>query len=153
LRGALEQLARGEKRGTVRVLGHRRDVGSLLAAADFVVLPSKHEGLPFSLLEAMALGLPAVVSDVAGNVEVVAESGVVVPAGDIAGFAAAFGRMAADPAARVARGAQARERVGRAFRADDMRRLTRELYDDVLRSASSSTRPERSSRTPAERPE
>src|SRR5262249_2382824 len=55
----------------IRFLGMRRDVPSILAASDMFVLASLWEGLPLALLEAMAAGLPAVVTAVGGNPEVV----------------------------------------------------------------------------------
>jgi len=68
----------------VRFCGERRDVGRWLRAADVFVLSSISEGLPISLLEAMAAGLPAIVTDVGGLPELVALSGAgqTVPAGD-----------------------------------------------------------------------
>ncbi|MND01958.1 hypothetical protein D3C83_211620 [compost metagenome] len=51
---------------------------------------------------------------------------------DVAGFAAAFTRLR-DPALRAVLGARARERVQSHFRADEMRRRTREVYEEVLR--------------------
>lgn len=59
----------------IRFLGARDDVPDLLAAADLFVLPSLFEGLPLSLIEAMAAGLPIVASEIGGIDEVV-ESGV-----------------------------------------------------------------------------
>ena len=70
----------------------------ILAAADFFVLSSQREGFSYALLEAMSLGLPAVVSDAPGNPEAVGDAGIVVPFGDVAGFAAAFRRLARDEA-------------------------------------------------------
>jgi len=69
----------------VRFFGERRDVGSWLRAADVFVLSSISEGLPVSMLEAMAAGLPAIVTEVGGLPEVVALSGAgtTVPARDV----------------------------------------------------------------------
>lgn len=55
----------------VHFLGHRKDIPELLAASDLVLLPSEREGLPVSLLEAMAMGKPVVVADARGSRELV----------------------------------------------------------------------------------
>ncbi len=94
-----------------RVLGFRDDPERLLAAADVFVMPSRHEGLSFAVLEAMAGGLPCVVSDGPGNPEAVGDAGVVVPSGDEAALRAALVRLAADPAERERLGRAARERA------------------------------------------
>jgi glycosyltransferase involved in cell wall biosynthesis len=128
----LEGLRAGASADVLRLLGPRTDVRTVLAAADFFVLPSLREGLSFALLEAMAVGLPPVVSDAPGNPEAVGDAGVVVRRGDAGGLADAFQRLAADPAGRRALGARARERVRREFRADAMVEATRRLYDEAL---------------------
>ena len=68
----------------LRLLGYRDDVAALLAAADIFVLPSRFEGLPMSVIEAMLTGLPVVATDVRGPREqVVPEvTGLLVPPGD-----------------------------------------------------------------------
>jgi glycosyltransferase involved in cell wall biosynthesis len=60
--------------GQVRFLGHRQDVAEILAAADLFVFPSLYEGLPGAVIEAMALGLPIVASDIPPVREVVEEN-------------------------------------------------------------------------------
>jgi glycosyltransferase involved in cell wall biosynthesis len=67
--------------GGVRFLGPRTDVPELMAAADLYTLPSYIEGMPRSVIEAQAMGLPAVVTDVRGCREIVVdgETGLVVP--------------------------------------------------------------------------
>src|SRR5205823_78772 len=107
LRSVLEQAAR-ESAGAVRLLGERSDVLRLLAAADFFCLASRREGLASALLEAMSLGIAAVVSDVPGNREAVGDAGLLVPFGERAAFAAAFARICANPAGRASLGARGR---------------------------------------------
>jgi glycosyltransferase involved in cell wall biosynthesis len=91
-----------------------------LSALDVFVMPSRNEGLPLALLEAMACGCCAVASDVGGIPEVLSrpELGWMVPAEDARAFAAALiecsGRT---PAERAAMGALAREHVVRNFNA------------------------------------
>lgn len=65
--GRLRAHARDSGAGDrLHLLGHRRDVPALLAAADVFVLPSRADSLPNALLEAMAAGCPAVMTDVGG---------------------------------------------------------------------------------------
>ena len=74
LRGDLEALIdRHGVGGTVRLLGWREDVPRLLGALDIFALPSRWEGLPLAIIEAMATGLPVVASDIPGNRDLVDE--------------------------------------------------------------------------------
>lgn len=72
----------------VHFLGFRKDVASLLLAADAFLFPSLHEGLPVALMEAMAAGLPCVVSNVRGNTDLIrdGEGGFLYKPHDAAGF-------------------------------------------------------------------
>ncbi len=76
----------------VHFLGFRTDIPTLLLMADVFLFPSLHEGLPVALMEAMAAGLPCVVSGVRGNTDLIGEGegGFVVKPFDTAGFAAAL---------------------------------------------------------------
>lgn len=72
--GILKEYLQNEarKRGVnIHLLGYRTDVAELYASADIFVLPSKREGLNVSLMEAMASGLPCVVSRIRGNVDLI----------------------------------------------------------------------------------
>ena len=94
----------------------------LIAASDAVALLSEAEALPMSILEAMALGRPVVTSDVGGAGEAVAdgETGIVVPAGDIAAAAAALASLAADPARARAMGERGSTRQRERFDGEAM---------------------------------
>lgn len=84
--------------GVVSWLGHRGDIPAVLADADVAVLPSYREGLPKSLLEAAACGLPVIATDVPGCREVVrhGETGLLVPARDAVALADAMASLAQD---------------------------------------------------------
>jgi glycosyltransferase involved in cell wall biosynthesis len=110
LRAALASTELGPR---FTMLGYHADPPAVLAGADVFTLSSVHEGLPISLLEAMALGLPPVVTDVGANGVVVTDGidGVVVPARAPERLAAAYVALAADPGRRAALGAAARRRA------------------------------------------
>nr|WP_294526287.1 glycosyltransferase family 4 protein [uncultured Rhodopila sp.] len=97
----------------LRLLGYRDDIPALLAAADIFTLPSRFEGLPMSVIEAMLTALPVVATDVRGPDEQVehAVTGLKVPAGDATALGAALGRLARDPAARARMGEAGRQRA------------------------------------------
>ncbi len=99
-RARLSEIASGLGLASGQVLiGARRDVATLLNAADVYCLSSLSEGLSMALLEAMACGLPVVATRVGGNPEAVAdgENGLLVPSGDPAGLAEALGRVLDQP--------------------------------------------------------
>jgi len=98
LRAEIEAEAEAE-RVPLRLLGHREDVWKIMRAFDVFVLPSQYEGLPFALLEAMALALPVVVTDVVGTRDVIDNqvSGLVVPANAPEAMARAILSLLLDP--------------------------------------------------------
>jgi glycosyltransferase involved in cell wall biosynthesis len=97
----------------LRRLGYRRDVNAVLAAADIFALPSYHEALPMSVIEAMLTALPVVATDINGPREQVEQgrTGLLVPARDAAPLSVALARLAAAPAVRAAMGAAGRTRA------------------------------------------
>ncbi|MDQ6822095.1 MAG: glycosyltransferase [Actinomycetota bacterium] len=97
----------------VRLLGYRKDVPRLLAAADLFVLASRCEGAPFAVLEAFAMGLPVVVSDAGPFRELVTDGveGRIVPAGDPSALAAATSWMLSHADEFETMGRAARQRV------------------------------------------
>jgi glycosyltransferase involved in cell wall biosynthesis len=96
----------------VRFLGLVRDPVPYLQAADCYTLPSLTEGMPISLLEAMASGVPCVATAIGGTSEALAELGALVPPGDEARLAAAIVNVLRFAAAdRDSIGAATRRRV------------------------------------------
>jgi glycosyltransferase involved in cell wall biosynthesis len=109
--------------------GERSDMADVLGCADVVVLASRSEGLPFTLLEALALGKPVVATRVGGVAEVVEDgrSGRLVAPEDPAALAAAIAAVVAAPDAR-AMGTRGRARVEATFTLDGMVRAVERVY-------------------------
>jgi glycosyltransferase involved in cell wall biosynthesis len=118
----------------VRLAGERHDVPVLLAGADIFVLSSVSEGLPVSVLEAMAAELPVVASRVGGLPELVVEgeTGLLVSPGDSVELAAALERLVADRDLRRRLGAAGRAYAEAHFDPDSFRRAHVDLYSDEL---------------------
>jgi L-malate glycosyltransferase len=119
----------------VRLLGLRHDIARLLAAADVFLLTSISEGIPVTLIEAMAARLPVVSSDVGGVSEVIepGKTGLVTASGDDAALARAVLRMAEDPAMRHEMGQRGRRRAEDVFSRDRMHAAYRARYEEMLR--------------------
>lgn len=114
--------------------GFRPDIPVVLAQADIACLPSYREGLPKSLLEAMAAGLPCVTTDVPGCREAVRheDNGLLVPPRDAPALAAALRRLLVDSDLRARMGARGRERVHQEFSSSHVVRQTLALYETML---------------------
>lgn len=98
--------------GSVHLLGARHDVARLLPALDVLVSASWTEGFPNAVGEAMACGVPCVVTDTGDCAAMVGDAGVVVPPGDGAALARALPEMLRRPAhERSAMGARGRTRI------------------------------------------
>jgi glycosyltransferase involved in cell wall biosynthesis len=118
-------------------LGHRSDVPDLLAAADLLVLSSLYEGLPVSVLEAMAAQRPVVATAIGGTDEAITHEagGLLVPPRDVTALASAIRRVRADPALADRLAAAGRERVEREFSSEVMTRDVMRIYDEVMHEA------------------
>lgn len=118
----------------VRFLGMRDDVLDLLPALDAFVLSSRYEGLPISMLEAMASEVACVLARVGGIPEAVedGEEGLLLPARDPDALGRALGQVLTDADLRNRLGTNARERVRRDFSIDRAVRTLEERYDEVL---------------------
>ena len=118
----------------VHLLGSRSDVPSLLKRADLFAFPSRTEGLPNALMEAMAAGCPIVTTDVPGCRDLVTQdrTGLVVPYGDVAALSAAMDRLLQDRSRATALGRAAAEEVTEKWQLSVMLDAYVALYHEVV---------------------
>jgi len=128
--------ARAARSGAdVRFLGARPDVPELLAAADLFVLTSRWEARALVVQEAMAAGVPVVVTAVGGLPELVADAGLLVREGDAPGLATAVGDLLASPARRDTLARAARRRFAALPGEEDITRSWWTRYARLARAA------------------
>jgi glycosyltransferase involved in cell wall biosynthesis len=116
----------------VALLGARDDAADLIAAADVVVLPSRWEGQPLVVQEALHLGAALVATDAGGTAQVSADAAMLVPPGDPVALAAALARLRVDPATRNDLGERARRRAAVLPTREDLLTQLRTLYTGLL---------------------
>ena len=118
----------------VTFLGMRDDVEALYPAMDLYVLASHREGFPRSAMEAAAMGLPVVATDIRGCRQVVDDgvNGLLVAVRDPAALATAIGALVVDAPRRVAMGEASRAKALAEF--DDRRQvaITLDIYERLL---------------------
>jgi glycosyltransferase involved in cell wall biosynthesis len=134
LRPELENAASGLGiANCVRFLGERQDVQSVLASLDIAVLPSDSESLSNAVLEAMAVGVPVIATNVGGNPELIGTNrGVLVPPRSVSDLANAIERLASNVSIRQYLATNAREFVAANFTMEQMRKRHEQLYRDLL---------------------
>jgi glycosyltransferase involved in cell wall biosynthesis len=116
-------------RESFRLLGKRDDIARIFAAGDALVSSSISEGFPNTIGEAMACGLPCVVTDAGESAAIVGTTGRVVKPRDPAAMASALARLALyERGARQRLGWEARTRVQQNFTIDAIVRRYEELY-------------------------
>ena len=119
-------------------LGEREDMPLVYAALDVLCLPSLWEGMPYALLEALAMGKPSIVSDVCGLRDVVQHGrcGLAVPPADPEALACALLRLLGDRETRAHMGGEARRLAERRF---GLERFIRQMQDVYRQSAGRGT--------------
>jgi glycosyltransferase involved in cell wall biosynthesis len=129
LAAAIGKLGLGDK---VHMLGARDDIARLTAGLDIATCCSLGEGFPNVVGEAMACGVPCVVTDVGDAALIVGDSGVVVPPGDPSALAKGWQQLTdLDPAARGALGQRALERVESCYSMDRCVERYQSFYADL----------------------
>jgi glycosyltransferase involved in cell wall biosynthesis len=129
-----EQVRRLGVERQVVFTGYREDVAMLLKSLDVVVLPSRWEGLPLVLLEAMACRKPIVATRVTGIVDVVVDgvTGFLVPGAVPAPLAEKIVLLVQDAQLRRELGGHGRKRLEQKFSLQHMVEQTRKVYQDLL---------------------
>jgi glycosyltransferase involved in cell wall biosynthesis len=133
LKALAERLGAGE---TVRFLGPRDDIPSLLAALDVAVISSDYEGSPLSVMEYMEAALPVVATRVGGVPDIVVdgETGFLVPPRDPAAITAALTRLLAEPELARRMGEAGRRRRRAEFDLSATVRRVEQLYEELYRA-------------------
>jgi starch synthase (maltosyl-transferring) len=143
-RSAAEELARRpELLGRVHCLGQRSDVRDWMARAQLLLLPTRYEGMPNVVLEAMAEGLPLVTMRVEGVHELLSDHlpDQSVPAEDWDGFFELTKRLANDPFVRNRLSAFNRQRIEQCFTLEQQLQRYETLYESIFeRDSLSQTR-------------
>jgi glycosyltransferase involved in cell wall biosynthesis len=140
-----EAISRLPSPGRVRLLGSRSDVADLLTACDVLLLASRVEGMPASVIEAGMLGVPVAAFALAEIPEVIVdgETGRLAPSGDVDSLAQHVIELLSSPERRAAMGSLARERCRRRF---DIRVIGPRylgVYNELVAGNGGATRPER----------
>lgn len=121
--------------GRTHLVGRREDIETAYHALDVLALPSYREGLPLTVLEAGACGLPVAATNVGDVARVVldGETGLLSPAGDAAALRRSLAMLCSDACLRAKMGAAARVRVVESFGAAAMAAAYERLYREAAR--------------------
>jgi len=118
----------------IEAVGNQADVRPWLIAADCHVLASYREGFPNVVIEAGAMGLPQIVTDINGANEIIinGRNGVIVPPKNADAIHASMSRMATDPAFRSVLAANARPLIASRYEQSYVRRCLYDFYHEIL---------------------
>ena len=141
LQELLDLAARFSVKDRLVLVGFQDEVAPLLAAMDLFILPSQTEGLPITILEAMAAGRPVIATAVGGIPEVVrdGETGILIHSRDPEELAGAAIRLLDAPRLARAMGEEGRKRVEALFTMESEAERTSMLYRQVLAASSAAS--------------
>ena len=117
-----------------RIAWAKEDVRPYYAASDCFVFPSYREGFPNVVIEAGAMGLPAIVTDINGSREIIhdGENGLIVPSRDIEALFQAMKKMQEDESLRSRLAENARPMIASRFEQSFVRKCLYEFYDGIV---------------------
>ena len=123
-----------EQNDSIEAVGSQADVRPWLAASDALVFPSYREGFPNVVLEAGAMGLPSIVTDINGSREIIVEgkNGVIVPPRDADALYAAMMRFVQQPRQVAEMAANAREMIASRFEKSFVEQCLIDYYKEIL---------------------
>lgn len=129
-----ETIAEIEANNDIHAVGPQSDVRPWLAAADCAVLASYREGFPNVVIEAGAMGLPQIVTDINGANEIIisGRNGTIIPPRDTDALYRTMRRMATDPAWRASLTAEARPMIASRYEQSYVRRCLYDFYDQIF---------------------
>lgn len=129
------QLEEWEREGIVECWGYRDDMPEVLRNCEIVCMPSYHEGLPKSLVEAAASGCPVITTDIPGCRDIVIDgvNGFLVAPKDVSSLVDALRKLLSSPELRIEFGLKGREFAVQKFAKTIINRQTLELYASLLR--------------------
>lgn len=129
-----ETLSEIDDNENIEAVGQQSDVRPWLAASDTFVFPSYREGFPNVVIEAGAMGLPSIVTDINGSREIIVEgkNGAVIPPRDADALCSAMRRFLTDSPATQVLARQARPLVASRYEQSYVRRCLKEYYKEIL---------------------
>lgn len=118
----------------IEAVGQQNDVRPYYAASDCFVFPSYREGFPNTVIEAGAMGLPSIVTDINGSREIIKDgvNGLIIPSKDTAALYEAMEKMLTDDALRSELASQARGLVASRYEQGFVRQCLKDFYHEVL---------------------
>ena len=134
-----QQISKTKYAGNLQLLGHCQDVIPLFEAMDMFVLSSLREGLPNVVLEAMAMGVPVVATQVAGIPSLIEDHrhGLLVPPDDVAKLAQTMQQMIINPERRDQLSQAARSRIELEYSFERRMQEIAIIYDQLLENTKS----------------
>ena len=129
-----ETLAKIKETPSIEAVGSQPDVRPWFVAADVLVFPSYREGFPNVVIEAGAMGLPSIVTDINGSREIIIEgrNGIIIPARDEDALYQAMKQMVDNPDQLKSMAFEARPLIASRYEQSYVRRCLKEYYKEIL---------------------